>query len=192
MKRTLLLILLFPLWSYAQSPVAYFESGTKKAALGKYAAAIADFTEAIGLDTRYEKAYHQRALARIHLGDFTSAAADLTMVLMINPKESTAFRERAGLLGAKGELAGYTAQIELDRKNINAYQQRANVKSHVKDYPGAIADNTAVTRLDPTLMLMLTGAIMKNRLERNFKPGIVGLHGYRTSLTSKRGRTGVI
>ncbi|RZK31735.1 MAG: tetratricopeptide repeat protein, partial [Hymenobacter sp.] len=149
MKKFLLLTLLFPLWGYAQSPVTYFESGTKKAARGKYTAAIADFTEAIGQDTRYEKAYHQRALARIHLGDFKAAAADLTMVLMINPKDSAAFRERAGLLGAKGELAGYTAQIELDPKNINAYQQRANVKSYGRDYQGAIEDNTAVTRLDP-------------------------------------------
>lgn len=111
----------FYLWASAQE---YLNLGTKRSERAQYIEAIDYFTQAIGLNARYENAYHQRALSKMHLGDFKGAAADLTMVLVLNPKDSVAYKERSGLLGTEGKIAGYNDLIASEPTNGKAYQSR--------------------------------------------------------------------
>jgi tetratricopeptide (TPR) repeat protein len=56
--------------------VGYFNRGVVKNTTGRYAEAINDFTEAIGIDQKMAAAYFHRAIARIKTGDSAGAFDD--------------------------------------------------------------------------------------------------------------------
>ncbi|PMB44794.1 hypothetical protein CEN39_27830, partial [Fischerella thermalis CCMEE 5201] len=80
-----------------------------------YKGAIADYTEAIRLNPKYDEAYNDRGIARSELGDKQGAIADFNTAIKINPNYA------------------------------NAYNNRGNARSDLGDKQGAIADyNTAI------------------------------------------------
>ena len=56
----------------------YYGRGVTYYASGEYEQAIADFTQAIGMDPDFVEAYYDRAIAHRNLGDYEQAIADLS------------------------------------------------------------------------------------------------------------------
>ena len=71
--RTIAICLIFILTPFI---TAYHNRGVAKAKLGRFEAAIVDFTEAIRLNPKWAKAYRDRSSAYRQLGKTAQAKAD--------------------------------------------------------------------------------------------------------------------
>ncbi len=61
---------------------------------GDYDKAIADFTQAINLNSNYVAAYDDRGFAKTEKGDYDGALADVEKVIQMNPKYASAYNHR--------------------------------------------------------------------------------------------------
>lgn len=105
--------------SWAQSANGYFDKAMKKAEAGNTKGAIADYTKAINLDSKFVEAYQNRGVAKLKLNDLKGAQSD------------------------------FTKTIELDDMNADAFTGRANVNYKLQNFQGAIEDCTASLGLNP-------------------------------------------
>lgn len=97
----------------------YFNRAETKVKLEDNIGAIADFSEAIKLETNYKEAYYKRGKAKAKLEDFRGAIADFNNAIKNN--------------------SNYTI----------IYYDRGNAKFDLKDYEGAILDYTKRILLYP-------------------------------------------
>jgi lipoprotein NlpI len=107
---------------------AHYNRGNAYAAKGDQAAAIADYDEAIRLESRNAPALNNRGTARSEKGETEAALADFSAALKLNPRFASAYFNRANAYAAKGEadraIADYTLAIKHDRRNVNAHIAR--------------------------------------------------------------------
>lgn len=106
--------------------------------------ALADYTQAIQVDSRCAPAYFGRAQIRANKGQMESAQADYTRAVEIDPKFAKAWFGR-GMLRTynndpEGALADYTKAVEADPQYALAWFNRGLLRVNRKDYDGAIAD----------------------------------------------------
>src|SRR6185437_12876714 len=112
-----------------------------------YDRAIADYDQAITLDSKYVFAYSNRGKAyQIGKKDYDRAIADYGRAIKLDPKNATAYYNRGSAyqIGKKiydRAIADYDRAITLDPKNAIAYVGRGNAyQDGKKDYDRAIAD----------------------------------------------------
>jgi lipoprotein NlpI len=87
----------------AKLGVLYFNRGSVYHAAGNFDAAIADYTQAIGLDAPSAALYYfYRARAYAVRGDADTARADFDRVIQLNPRNARAYRARGILNYASG------------------------------------------------------------------------------------------
>ena len=91
---------------------AFFNTGVNELQSGNCDQAIADFTQAMALNTNYPDAYLYRGEAKSRLKDYAGTIADDTKAIELKP--------------------GYAY----------AYFTRGNARAALKDYAGAIVDDT--------------------------------------------------
>jgi lipoprotein NlpI len=132
---------------------AYWSRGISWRHKGEFDRAIADFDEAIRIDTKPARSYLQRAYAWDDKGDWDRAIADYDQAIRLDPKHARAHNGRGWAFYKEGELdraiAGYTEAIRLDPKFAWAYNNRGLVWRDKGDFDRAIADFTEVIKLDP-------------------------------------------
>jgi tetratricopeptide (TPR) repeat protein len=130
-----------------------------------YALAIAEYTQAIRLDTNNVEAYVERGRAYSLLGNDDRAIADFTQAIRLNPNYSEAYRLRGLIYGAYYKeqyadfdraIADYTQLIRLNPNDRVAYMSRAEIYKLKKDYNRAIADYTQMIKLDPNVSITYT------------------------------------
>ena len=109
------------------TPWDHFRRGNRHYDAGEYADAIAEYTQAIALDSKYAAAYNNRGAANNHLGQYAEAIADCTQAITLDPKYATAYNNRGyanNHLGQYAEaIADCTQAITLDSKYAGAYNK---------------------------------------------------------------------
>ncbi|MDR3619293.1 MAG: tetratricopeptide repeat protein, partial [Paludisphaera borealis] len=119
----------------------------------EYDKAIADFTDAIRLDTADAYAYHYRGSTWSSKKEYDKAIADYTEAIRLDPKDGFNFNARGWTWSRKKEydkaIADFTDAIRLDPTDGFNFDARGRAWADKKDYDKAIADYTDAIRLDP-------------------------------------------
>lgn len=134
---------------WAQSATAYFDKAFKKAEAGNTKGAIADYTKAIAMNSKFVEAYQNRGVAKFKLNDLKGALADFSKTIELDDMNADAFTGRANvnykLLNFKETIADCTSSLGLNPKDYIAYNLRAlaynesgDKKSACKDFAKAI------------------------------------------------------
>src|SRR6266446_5748881 len=136
-------------WTYGsywmQNPAEdFFNSAQAKSAKGDLDGAIADCNRAIGLDSKYAKAYRNRGVAKAGKGDLDGAIADYNRAIELDSKYADAYNNRASAEQAKGDpnsaIADYNRVVELAPKYADAYNNRGLANVLLRNWADALAD----------------------------------------------------
>jgi tetratricopeptide (TPR) repeat protein len=115
--------------------------------------AIADFTQAIRLDSANAAAYKERGDVYYHnLYDYDRAIADFTQAIRLDPNNATFYISRGNvhyMLNDERAITDYTQAIRIDPINVDAYRSRGYAYRSNHDLDRAFADWTQAIRLDP-------------------------------------------
>ncbi len=132
--------------------ISFMVRGAAKYDLKDYKGAIADYDEAIRLNSKYADAIYNRGLAKKKLGDFKDAIDDYTKAIELNPKEAEAYYSRGNanddLGDFKGAIADHDEAIKLNSKYANAYYNRALARRKLGDEEGHDADMEMYEKLE--------------------------------------------
>ena len=146
------------------TPWDHFRRGNRHYHAGEYEDAVAEYTQAIALDSNIAAAYYNRGVAYIKLGKYAEAVGDLTQAIALDPQDAVAYNNRGIAyrnLGKYAEaIADYTQAIALDPKYAVSYNNRGVAHNYLKQYPAAVEDFTKAIELAPT-----TAAYYINRAE---------------------------
>jgi tetratricopeptide (TPR) repeat protein len=127
------------------------ERGVAKASSGGYDAAIADYTAAIGFNSKSTFAFLNRGLAKANLGNSSGAISDLSKAIRLDPKSAYAYdargAEKAKSADCPGAVSDYTAAIRLDPKFALAFLNRGLAKTALGNAVAAAADYTEAIQL---------------------------------------------
>src|SRR5215471_18453673 len=133
--------------------IEYYDRGIAWKAKGDLDRAIADYSEAIRLDPKYEHAYGNRGNAWKAKGDLDRAIADYDEAIRLNPKDASAYSNRGVTGKAKGDLdrgiADYDQAIRLDPKDADPYTNRGVAWKAKGDLDRGIADYSEAILLNP-------------------------------------------
>jgi tetratricopeptide (TPR) repeat protein len=115
---------------------------------GDYAAAIADFGTALGIEPRYANAYRNRGNTYLKMGDNERAISDLTTALGLNAKDTETLVGRALAYERTGDLeraiADFDSAVTLEPQNLAALTDRGYAHFNRGDFAAAAADLSRV------------------------------------------------
>ena len=141
---------------HTQSPARakeLFARGVTKAQQGDKTGAIADYTQAIAINSSDAETYYKRANARYDTGAPEQAIEDYTQAIKVNPSHTKAIYNR-GLArrdtgDKRGAVEDFTQVLRLNPSDGDAYYQRGLAYYDLSDYRTAIEDYTQAIRLNP-------------------------------------------
>jgi len=107
------------------SAKSYYKTGDEYSLKGDYDNAIADYTEAIRLDSNYAEAYNKRGDVYLVIKrDNDSAIADYTEAIRLNPNKTEAYLGRGASYFIKGNrdraIADCEAVLRIDPNDTQA------------------------------------------------------------------------
>ena len=127
--------------------------GTAQRAQGDYRNAVATLSQALILDPRNARLWHERALARAALGQLVRATADETYALRYEPRMIEALISRSDLFRQIGILgravADATEALKLDPNSAEAFANRAYAQLRQGRPNFALADAEEALKRDP-------------------------------------------
>jgi tetratricopeptide (TPR) repeat protein len=156
---------------------AYNNRGFLKAYnLKDISGALADYNKAIELNPNLASAYNNRGnLKENNLKDISGALADYDKAIELNPKLAVAYKNRGNLKEnnpkyiseVDDEVNDYRKAIELmEPQDDRTYRLRADLKQHIKDTAGALADyNKAISLNSQDATAYYHRADLKQRLQ---------------------------
>ena len=119
----------------------------------QYDKAIDDYTQAIQINPKFDKAYIGRGLSYYVKGEDDKAIADYNQAVQINPKNDLAYAGRGRAYADNGEddkaIADYNRAVQINPKNDLAYKSRGDVYADKKEYDKATADYSQAISLNP-------------------------------------------
>jgi tetratricopeptide (TPR) repeat protein len=137
----------------SQTALDAFNRGSSCNKRGEPHAAIANYTQVIGLCPQYAQAYHNRGNIYEDLGEYDKAIADYTEAIRIQPQYGQTYLNRGNIYDELGEydkaIADYTEAIRLRPNYAYAYNNRGNIYKKQREYAKAISDYTAAICLSP-------------------------------------------
>ncbi len=135
-----------------KSAVAYYLKGRALTELGNKDRAIEAFSQAIKLDPKMHAAYKDRGWLLYFKGHYKQSESDFTTVVTLNPG-APAYTGRAyanaKLGNVKGVIADCTRSIQLDPKDRDAYELRANAYFKIGPYELSVEDWKKACALEP-------------------------------------------
>jgi tetratricopeptide (TPR) repeat protein len=135
---------------YLQSGLAHFR---KK----EYNQALAEFDQAIRLNSELTDAYYHRAETYLKKDNLKAAIADYDQVIRLDPGRVGAYVNRGMARGreedGEGAMADFTEAIRLDPQVATAYMNRGVEHSKRGEDAQAVADYTSAIRLDPRVAM---------------------------------------
>lgn len=121
----------------AQSATSYFDKAMKKAEAGNTKGAIADYTKAISMNSKFVEAYQNRGVAKLKLNDLKGALADFSKTIELDSMNADAFTGRANvnykLMNFKGTIEDCTSSLGLNPKDYIAYNLRGLAYNKIDD-----------------------------------------------------------
>lgn len=119
---------------------------------GEHNLAIADYSEAIGLNPDEAAFYCTRGIAYRQKGDHGLAIADYDQAIKLKPDYSTAYNNRGVAYRQKGDteraLSDYNKAIEYDGNNHAAYNNRGATYKEQGKYELALSDLDKAISID--------------------------------------------
>ena len=135
------------------TPWDHIRRGNRHYHAGEYEDAVAEYTQAIALDSNIAGAYNNRGIAYRNLGKYAEAIADYDQAITLDPQDAVAYYNRGIAYVDWGKyaeaVADFTQAITLDPKNAVSYYNRGNAYADLGKYAEAIADYTQAIALDP-------------------------------------------
>ncbi|HZL72711.1 MAG TPA: serine/threonine-protein kinase, partial [Planctomycetota bacterium] len=114
--------------------------------------AISDYTKAIDMDPKFEKAYVGRGSARRDKGQLEDSIKDCDVAIALHPECTAAYFNRGNAKhdqGRYGEaIEDYSQAIELHPRHAEAYINRGNSKSRLGRREEALADYSKAIEMD--------------------------------------------
>lgn len=124
--------------------IGYFNRGTANRHSGRYAMAVADFTQVLALNPGYARAYQSRGMAQDDLGARDKALIDLDKAIDVDPKDWSAFYSRAVVMRANGDsepaLRDLDTAANLNNKMPQIPLMRALILADKGSYDAARAE----------------------------------------------------
>jgi tetratricopeptide (TPR) repeat protein len=131
-------VILGPSVLFSQSPKKFYEIGEKFEVVANYKDAIENYSKAISLDPKYEKAYLKRAGAYEQQNQKAEAIEDYKKLLALSPKEKEYFYNAGRLLASirKYEDADLMLRkaLERDKGYTEAIMAEVEVMHALKNY----------------------------------------------------------
>src|SRR5665213_2329612 len=94
---------------------------------GDYDKAIADFTQAIKLNSNYVAAYDDRSFAKERKGDYDGAFSDAVKAIQMNPKYAPAYNHCSIVKYDKKDYDGALADYNLSLIHISEPTRQAEI-----------------------------------------------------------------
>jgi len=125
-----------------QIVAAYSNRGITYTNSGQFDAAIADFTKAIAIDSKYPVSYANRGIVYGNLGEPENAIADFTKAIALDPNYRLVFHNRGVAYGEIGQydkaVSDLSRAIRLDPKYTSAYNNLSIIYCQKKQVDSAI------------------------------------------------------
>jgi tetratricopeptide (TPR) repeat protein len=133
---------------------AFTIRGRAYRAKGDYDHAIADYTEAIRVESDYGLAFYSRGIAYFNKKDYDRAIADYTESLRLSPRDIIALQNRGHAYQAKQDydsaIVDYSEAIGIEPKFAYAFNDRCYVRAIAgRELQQALADCNEALRLVP-------------------------------------------
>lgn len=210
MKRHIALLIAFLLCSLAvngqtlTSAADYVNHGNELLNKGDVDGAIADYQEAIRLNSNSFEAYTNRGNALKRKGDHDGAIRDYTEAIRLNSSSWEAYFNRGVARLNKGDNDGaitdFTATTKLNPRFEQAYLGRGQARSGKEDYDGAIADYNEAIRINPRSADSFNSRAMARSDKHDFdgaiadytesliiKPGVANIYSNRGNVRKLKG-----
>jgi len=133
----------------------YYSQGLAFAEQGDYHGALANFTQAIKLDSNYAEAYFGRGNAYSELGEKQKAIDDYTQAIQIKPNSASAYNNRGLVYYNLGEkqkaIDDFNQAIQLNPNDGSAYNNRGIAYSDLGEKQKGLADFNQAIQLNPNL-----------------------------------------
>jgi tetratricopeptide (TPR) repeat protein len=145
--------------------LAYVKGGNELLDQGEYDQAIAQFSEALAIDSDYAAAYEGRGNVYFVQGYYGTAIADYDHIILLNPKYAYAYFRRAVAYYNKGDyeraIAGYNEAIKLNPEFVLAYTNRRLALQNKNN--SAAPSPIAFSRSDSVGMTLEAAATVSSR-----------------------------
>jgi tetratricopeptide (TPR) repeat protein len=133
--------------------LAFYDRGWAYDKKGQHDLAMADYNQAIELDTKSGYAFNARSIIHTNNGNYDLAIADATRAIELQPQWPEPYVNRVSASISKGDYDGAFADLarlfELNPKYAGAFAWRADAYNHKGDYDRALADATRAIEIDP-------------------------------------------
>ena len=132
---------------------AYYNRANYYTRRGRYEEALADYKQALALNSGVPRIWYNRGLLFAQLGQNDSALVDFGHAVELLPANVDAWNNRGAMRYRKGDFAGAVADfsraLELNPKYRDAYLNRATVYFDMREYEKSVADRRRGIELDP-------------------------------------------
>lgn len=130
----------------------HHDNAVKLYSLGNINGAIVEFTKAIELNPKFDRAYTNRGIMWQELGESDKAIMDYDKAVEINPKQFAAYNSRGNAWRFKGDferaIADLSTAIELNPPGAIPFNNRGAAYMNKEDHSSAIADFSKAIELD--------------------------------------------
>lgn len=133
--------------------VTFYNRGNLYLNRREFERAIEDFSRAIRLKPKYERALFQRANAYYDHGEYDRAIEDYSRTIRLSPDLAQAYFHRGRAYLARGEndraVEDYTQVLRLQPNDAGAFNERGIAYARLGRYARAVEDFSRVIRLKP-------------------------------------------
>lgn len=159
MRKLFLFLLLFYFFVVGSAVASeieaqkHFDQAVRLFLSKNYEEAIAEFSKAIELNPKFDRAYTNRGIALMEKGEYDRAIDDYNKATELNPKQFQAYSNRGNAWRFKGDvdraIDDHTKAIELNPNDARMYNNRGAAWVGKGDYSQANIDFTKAIELNP-------------------------------------------
>src|SRR5215471_12923858 len=136
---------------YRDDAKIYFQRALASFSVGREA--IADYTEALRLNPRYQLAFSRRAAAEVAKEHYPAAISDATEAVKINPEDDFAYATRAAaryfMRDYSGSVSDFTEALRITPRDATRYVARAWAYVGLLQTGAALSDADLAIKLAP-------------------------------------------